>query len=142
MCTVRMVWIVDPNHKKKSTERSTPLAPTDGSQELTEVYGSTTNQFFRFTHAKLLGYFVTRIAHDGLPAGDFKSVYSSVPNLFCCGHIQNIQVCHEVTSDSIFIRADCLLEMKKDRVYMIELQSEESSFEISAAHVQLVEALV
>ena len=97
------------------------------------MYGSTTNQSFRFTHAQLLGYFVTRIAHDGLPAGDFKSVYSSALNLFRCGHVQKIQVCHEITSDSIFIRADCLPEMKKDRVYKIELQLEESSFEISAA---------
>ena len=32
------------------------------------VYGSTTNHVFRFTHTQLLGYFITRIAHDGLPA--------------------------------------------------------------------------
>ena len=126
--------LVDPDcHKKKCTERSTTLAPTDGWQDLTEVYGNSTKQSFGFAHAQLLGYFVTRIAHDGLPAGDFKSVYSSALNLFRCGHVQKIQVCHEITSDSIFIRADCLPEMKKDRIYKIELQLEESNFEISAA---------
>ena len=96
--------LVDPDcHKKKCTERSTTLAPTDGWQDLTEVYGRNTKKSFGFTHAQLLGYFVTRrIARDGLPAGDLKSVYSSALNLFRCGHVQKIQVCHEITSDSIF----------------------------------------
>ena len=85
--------LVHPDHKIiKSMERSISLAPTDGWQELTEVYGSTSNYVFRFTHAQLLDYFVTRIAHDGLPAGDFKSVYSSALNLFRCGHAQEIQI--------------------------------------------------
>ena len=101
--------------------------------KISEVYGNNTKQSFGFTHAQLLGYFVTRIAHDGLLAGDFKSVYSSALNLFRCGHVQKIQVCHEITSDSIFIRADCLPEMKKDRIYKIEQQLEELNFEISAA---------
>ena len=48
--------LVDPDRKIKST---ISLAPTDGWQELTEVYGSTSNNVFRFTHAQLLGYFVT-----------------------------------------------------------------------------------
>ena len=125
--------LVDPDCQKKSTERSVPLAPTDGWQELTQVFGSTTDQSLGFTTAQTLGYFTTRIADDGLPAGDFKSVYKSALSLFCCGHVQKIEVCREITSHSIFIRADCLPEMKKDRVYKIELQLEESSFEISAA---------
>ena len=124
---------MDPDCQKKSTERSVPLAPTDGWQELTQVFGSTTDQSLGFTTAQTLGYFTTRIADDGLPAGDFKSVYKSALSLFCCGHVQKIEVCREITSHSIFIRADCLLEMKKNRVYKIELQLEESSFEISAA---------
>ena len=128
-----MEIILDPDHKIKSTERWIPLAPTNGWQELTEVYGSITNLVFRFTHAQLLGYFIAWIAHDGFPAGDFKSIYSSALNLLRCGRNQKIEVYHEITSDSIFIWAGCLPEMKKDRVYKIELQLEESSFKISAA---------
>ena len=80
--------LVGPDKKKECTERSTTLALTDGWQDLTEVDGNNTKQSFGFTHAQLLGYFVTRIVHGGLPAGDFESVYLSALNLFRCGHVQ------------------------------------------------------
>ena len=80
---------------------------------------------FGFTNAQIISYFVTRTADDGLPAGDFKLVNSSALSLFRCSHVQKVQVCHEITSDRIFIRVDCLPEMKKDRVYKIQMQLEE-----------------
>ena len=82
---------------------------------------------------KSLAIFITRTADDGLPASDFKSVNSSALSLFRCGHVQNIQVCHEITSTNIFIQADCLPEMKKDRMYKIQMQLEEASFDIHSA---------
>ena len=53
-------------------------APTNGWQELTQVYASTTDQSLGFTKAQTLNsYFTTRTVDDGLPVDDFmiSSVY-------------------------------------------------------------------
>ena len=65
-------------------------------------------------------------------------------NLFCCGHIRKIQVWHENTSDSIFIRADCLPEMKKDRVSRLSYswRNHPSRSQRLSVAVHQVEALV
>ena len=47
-------------------------------------------------------------------------------NLFRCGHVQRIEVCHERESRNTFFHADCLPEMKKDRVYKVERKLEGS----------------
>ena len=109
-------------------------APTnlDGKSSHTQVYASTTDQALGFTKAQTLNsYFTTRIVDDGLPVDDFmiSSVYKLILSLFHCGHVQKIQVCNEIRSNNIFIQANYLPEMK----YKIELQLEESSFEILAA---------
>ena len=124
--------LVDPDHKDQPPERSfLPLAPTYGWQELTKVY--TTDKVFGFTNAQIISYFVTRTALDGLPAGDFKYVNSSALSLFRCGHVQKILVCHNSSATSIYIRADCLPEIKKDQVYKIVMLLQESYFDILAA---------
>ena len=58
--------------------------------------------------------------------GDFKSVNNSAANLFRCGHVQQIQVAHE-KSDTLFVRADCLPEMK------IKLKLNKRTFDICGA---------
>ena len=81
-----------------------------------------------------ISYFVTRTADDGLPVGDFKLV-NPASSLFCCGHVQRIQVCQEISSNSTFIRAaaDCLPEMKKGCVYKIGMKLDASTFDICGA---------
>ena len=124
--------LVDPDHQSKPAERSLTFAPTEGWQELTQVYADS-DQCFQFTNAQIISYFVTRTADDGLPASDFKSINSSALSLFRCGHVKKIHVCHQITPANVFIRADCLPEMKKDRVYKTEMELENSSFDIRRA---------
>ena len=77
-------------------------------------------------------YFVTRTADDGLPLGDFKSINSSAEKLFCCGHVQNIQVAQD-TVDTFLLHADCLPEMKKDRIYKINMKLDKKTFDVCGA---------
>ena len=95
------------------------------------MYGST-DQVFSFTNAQMISYFVTRTADDGLPMGDFKSVNNSASNLFRCGHLQQIQVAYD-TADTLIVRAKCLPEMKKDRVYHISMKLNKRTFDICGA---------
>ena len=76
--------------------------------------------------SQIVAYFVTRSVIDGKVAGDLKSINKSAENLFICGHVQNIQ-CVEVNK-IIYIKAKCLPEMRKDRVYLLKvaIKSEES----------------
>ena len=123
---------MDPDNQIKQAPTVPQLAaPADGWQELTEAYGSD-DQVFGFTNAQLVTYFVTRTADDGLPLGDFKSINSSAEKLFCCGHVQNIQVAQD-TEDTFFLRADCVPEMKKDRLYKISMRLDRKTFDICGA---------
>ena len=76
--------------------------------------------------SQIVAYFVTRSVIDGKVAGDLKSINKSAENLFICGHVQNIQ-CVEVNK-IFYIKAKCLPEMRKDRVYLLKvaIKSEES----------------
>ena len=77
--------LVDPDNQLKPAATVPQLVvPTDGWQDLTQVYRST-SQVFGFTNAQEISYFVTRTADDGLPMGDFKSVNNSASSLFRCG---------------------------------------------------------
>ena len=81
-----------------------------------------------FNNGHIVSYFVTRSVLDGLPSGDFKSINCSAEYLFRCGHVQKIEVC---SSDSlVHIQASCLPEMKKDRVYSLNLALNDSSYDI------------
>ena len=71
----------------------------------------------QFNNAQIVSYFVTRTVSDGLQAGDFKSVNQSAVNLFRCGHVQQIEV--SSLESKLFVRAKCLPEMRKDRVYKV-----------------------
>ena len=74
-----------------------------------------------------MSYFVYKTVTD---AGDFKSVNKSAKNLFNCGHVQNIQI--GITASHTSVKADCLSEMKKDRIYKI-LLSLDTSWDIVSA---------
>ena len=123
---------MDPDNQVKPAFTVPQLAtPANGWQEISKVYGSA-DQVFGFTNAQLVTYFVTRTADDGLPLGDFKSINSSAEKLFCCGHVQNILVAED-TVDTFFLRADCLPEMRKDRIYNINMKLDKKTFDICGA---------
>ena len=68
-----------------------------------------------------------------MPAGDFKSMNNSACSLYRCGHAQNIEVCQESSSNTLSIRANCLPEIRKDRVYKIAMKLDSRSYEIGSA---------
>ena len=69
---------------------------------------------------------ITRSLKHG--AGDFKAISKSAEYLFRCGHVQHIDYC--CTQNSVYIRANCLPEVQKDRSYKIILGLEEDNFDI------------
>ena len=62
-----------------------------------------------FSNGQMVTYFGSRTVSDGLPAGDFKAMNK---RLYDCGHVQNIEVGTSISY--VWVRADCLLEMKKN----------------------------
>ena len=81
-----------------------------------------------FTEGQLVSYFVCRTVADGLPAGDFKSINKSAKYLFDCGHVQDIHIGSSTTKT--LIKASCLPEMKKDRVYKILMSLDTTTWDI------------
>ena len=95
---------MDPDNQVNPTDTAPQLAvPADGWQELSEVYGSA-DQVFGFTNVQIVTYFVTRTADDGLPMDDFKFINNSAAYLFCCGHVQRIQVAEDTTDTFSFVK--------------------------------------
>ena len=85
----------------------------------------------QFTNGQIVAYFVTKTVSDGKRAGDFKSINTSAVNLFLCGHIQMIQV----TTDEnlLWVKANCLPEMRKDRVYKVIVSLRKPGIEVISA---------
>ena len=92
--------------------------PQNGWVDIKEAFKSA-DEVPKFSHAHIVTYFVTRQVSDGLPATDFKSLNSNAEFLYRCGHVQSIQVVH--SSTQLFLKASCLPEMRKDRVYSLHL---------------------
>ena len=82
----------------------------------------------QFNTGHIVAYFVTRIVSDSLPAADLKSVNKSAEILFRCGHVQDIQVC--TTKEFVFVKAKCIPEMRKDRVYHLGLVLQSCNMDI------------
>ena len=80
--------------------------------------GKAPHQIFSFTNANIINYFVVRTAVDGMPSDDIKAINSRALNLFWSGHIQCIRT---RTDKHLLIQANCLPEMRKDRVYKLFL---------------------
>ena len=85
----------------------------------------------QFGNGQIVEYFVTRTVKDGCPAADFKSMNKSAINLFRCGHVQNIEV--SADESRLFMRAKCLPEMRKDRVYKLLLTMRKTTLDILSA---------
>ena len=114
---------VDINSQANITE---VLFPDDGWEDFTNASFILEN--FNFSSGHIVSYFVNHSVCDGLPAGDFKAINKSAENLFMCGHVQNIQVC--ATDNNLFIKAKCLPEMRKDRVYLLRVVLNVKTFDI------------
>ena len=72
-----------------------------------------------FTIANITNYFITPVTSDGKPANDFKNLNSHAYPLFKAGHIQPVLAMHKDTSH--YIKCVCLPEMKKDKLYKINV---------------------
>ena len=109
---------------------SEPKYPESGWCSFTSTYRQE-DSCPDFSMSQIVAYFVTRTVKDSLPAGDFKSVNRSAENLFRCGHIQRIECVPE--GDILYVRSNCLPEMRKDRVYCVKIALQSSSFDIIGA---------
>ena len=125
---------VDIKHQGNTTVVS---FPDTGWEDFSETPLIT--ESFDFTFAQIVSYFVNRSVCDGLPAGDFKAINKSAENLFICGHIQNIQVC--LTDDHLLMKAKCLPEMRKDRVYFLKMALNVNTFDIFLLSVVVLQVL-
>ena len=67
---------------------------------------------------------------DGMPAADFIAINKSSLHLFKCGHVQDIKVLFD---KNVCIKATCLPEMRKDRMYKLVVLLEPNTFDIIAA---------
>ena len=83
-----------------------------------------------FNHGHMISYFVSRTAIDGLASGDIKSINKSAKYLYDCGHIQCMEVGY--TSTSMHLRAMCIPEMRKDRIYKVMMILDHSTSDINA----------
>ena len=112
------------------TEKLKPAYPENGWLPLLSAYPQSTlstdqdDEVPQFTMSDIMSYFVTRCLEDSLPSGDFKSISKSSENLFRCGHVQNIQV--SKLDDCVYVKSQCLPEMRKDRVYCVRMRLSKS----------------
>ena len=95
-------------------------------------------QVIAFTNAQMISYFVTRTADDGMPVGDFRSLNKSAYYIFHCGNVQEVEVCQESGSNTLFVRAICLPEMKKHTMYKTVVRLDSKSYEVDGAECECV----
>ena len=84
-----------------------------------DICKATPSILFDFSNSQIISYFVTRSVTDGKIAADVKSINKSAENLFICCHVKNIQFLE--VDKCIYIKAKCLPEMRKDRVYILKV---------------------
>jgi len=84
-----------------------------------------------FNHGHMISYFVSQTAVDGLASGDVKAINKSAKYLYDCGHVQGMEVGY--TSASLHLRATCIPEMRKDRVYKVLMTLDCKTYDINTA---------
>ena len=113
---IRNGWannIIDPHSFTTNNNATTDdLQPTDGWKSIRSA-----SEVPNFSTSNIITYFVTRTAADGLAVGDFKSANKAAENLFLCGHVQDIEI--STKPDILWVRAKCLPEMRKDKLYKV-----------------------
>lgn len=88
---------------------------------ISELFFCTSQPTFLFTNAEILNYFVVRKTVDDMPACDTKSINKSSLNLYRCGHVQQITGCFSADQKHVCIKAKCIPEMRKDRIYHLTM---------------------
>ena len=107
--------------------------PEQGWKPLTRAFSSS-DMVPKFNIGHIVAYFFYRTVSDNLPASDFKSVSKSAENLFRCGHVQDIQVC--CIDELLYIKAKCMPEMKKDKLYQLNVALCSESYDIVHANCE------
>ena len=72
-----------------------------------------------FTINEVMDYFIYRNDNDGLERQDWKNLNSSGYKLFKEGHIQSLSA--GLSGNTCCVKGKCLPEMKKDRVYELQM---------------------
>lgn len=111
--------IVNPDASRCASNATNPDKPTATNMLPSAVSGwkdlrgafTCPDEVPSFSNGQMVTYFVSRTVCDGLPAGDFKSMNTAAKRLYDCGHVQCIKVGSSHTH--LFVRANCLPEMKK-----------------------------
>ena len=104
--------------------------PDQGWEVITRAF-STTSMVPQFNTGHIVTYFVSRTVADKLLAADFKAINKSAESLFRCGHVQAIQVCS--TDDYLFVKANCIPEMRMDKVYHVHMALSEDGYDVTHA---------
>ena len=122
--------VVDPDDVSTTSDEGHGAPETDDWMDIKEFCKSP-DDVPKFTNAQIVNYFVTRQVCDSRLCGDFKAINRSAMNLFRCGHLQQVEVLN--SSDTLWLQAYCLPEMKKDKTYKVELSISHNKWEISTA---------
>ena len=114
--------IIDPDGKFTSQQSGVSLSTCDRGLpdiDANAVWKPLKEAFLpsnpvNFTNAEIVNYFVLRSTIDGMPASDVKGMSKSALNLFQCGISKKSQF---LPQDHVCIKANCIPEMRKDRIY-------------------------
>ena len=126
-------YLVNPDACDTPTAASSVSADLSFTGEWTNIKQAYSQpaQVPSFNHGHIISYFISRTATDGLPAGDIKSINKAAKHLYDCGHVQNVEIGY--TNTTIFIRAKCHPEMRKDRIYNLLMSIDQNCYDITAA---------
>ena len=84
-----------------------------------------------FTINEVMDYFIYRNDSDGLERQDWKNLNSGGYKLFKEGHVQSLSV--GLSSNTCCVKGKCLPEMKKDRVYELQMCIDTSNSSVKGA---------
>lgn len=82
-----------------------------------------------FNNSNIVSYFINWSVTNGLPAGNFKAINKSAEYLFFVGTF-NLAIQYNLSKGFIYIKSNCLPEMRKDLVYNVCTGLEERSSDI------------
>ena len=86
-----------------------------------KTYYKSPSEVPKFTNAHIVTYFVMRKVSDESSCTDFKSINQSAIDLFHCGHLPQVEIAE--SNGTLWIRANCLPQMWKDKAYILSLSS-------------------
>ena len=103
--------LVDPDNISATSDKGYGALECNDFVDIKQFYTSP-DTVPNFTNAQIVGYFVICQVCDTRLCGDFKAIDKSAMNLFCCGHLQQVEVYN--IHDRLWLQVYRLPEMKKD----------------------------